>query len=613
MPDSQGWLQRGRAVFVGMAWMLVGIAAASVAPAAPAQPTIADPQVSYTAALQAAVLARWQVPASVRAGDMCAIKLTLLPGGEVLSATVQPGCEFDVPGREALLAAVRQASPLPYRGHESVFRRETVVRFVRPVASAPVAPIKPPTQFQEHLLQVRAIEAQPFDDEARCRAYPDLPGNEWPEGAGKARCLLLRAPILSLDDIETLLGTSKGAADLDRRFRALMQAHYEDPAQREQIFIAYSIFNADPKSERVARRWLEQSPGSAFARMALGDVYARQGWKARGTKWASETPDAQIERMGVLFQRAVPLLAEALQKEARLSPACEQLAAIGRMSSEQLQRWATGECLKVDAHSYFVLEEVMTQAEPRWGGSPDAMRAAAALIAARAQQSPALLTLTAVPIGYEADLADDWSEIVPDTVAASLKAPNAGYMARAGRGMYAQGDRWRGLAYVSQALRFHPADEDELALRAEILLELDDAEWALRDAQRAAAVSPSDGRRQYLLARVTRRALGEHAARAPLLRAMEDADMRERAYELYCLTYSMSGELAGAEACTQSLVGEFPRNAEGWRMMAWVRGVQDDPAQAIAVEHFLKYQDIDRWPHHARDLERYRRSKGTQP
>ncbi|WP_162250394.1 DUF4034 domain-containing protein [Pseudoxanthomonas sp. Root630] len=613
MTGSQGWLRRGCAGFVGMAWVLAGIAAASAVPVAQAPPTIKDPQVSYTAALQAAVLARWQVPASVRAGDMCAIKLTLLPGGEVFSATVQPGCEFDVQGREALLAAVRQASPLPYRGHEAVFQRETVVRFVRPVAPAPIAPIKPPAQFQEHLLQVRAIEAQPLDEEARCRAYPDLPGSEWPEGAGKARCLLLRAPILSLDDIDTQLGTSKGAADLDRRFRALMQAHYDDPAQREQIFIAYSIFDADPKAERVARRWLEQSPGSAFARMALGDAYARQGWKARGTQWASETPDAQMERMGSLFQRAVPLLAEALEKEARLSPACEQLAAIGRMSSDQLQRWAMGECLKVDAQSFFVLEEVMTQAEPRWGGSADAMRAAAALIAARAQQSPVLLTLTAVPIGYEADMADDWSEIVPDTVAASLKAPNAGYMARAGRGMYAQGDRWRGLAYVSQALRFHPGDDDELALRAEILLELGDAEWALRDAQRAAAVAPASGRRHYLLARVARRALGEREARAPLLQAMEDADTRERAYELYCQTYSMLGELAAAEACTQALVAEFPRNAEGWRMMAWVRGVQDDPAQALAVEQFMKYQDLDRWPHHARDLERYRRLKSAQP
>jgi len=613
MAGRQGWLRCGCAGFTGVVWVLAGIAGALAVPAPPAPPTVTDPQMSYTAALQAAVLARWQVPASVRAGDMCAIKLTLLPGGDVSGAAVQPGCEFDAQGRETLLAAVRQASPLPYRGHEPVFRRERVVRFVRPVAPAASAPIKPPTPFQEHLLQVRAIEAEALDDEARCRVYPDLPGSEWPAGAGKARCLLLRAPILSLDEIETQLGTSKGAADLDRRFKALMQAHYDDPAQREQIFIAYTIFNADPKAERVARRWLEQSPDSAFARMALGDVYARQGWKARGTRWASETPDAQIERMGSLFQRAVPLLAEALEKEARLSPACEQLAAIGRMSSDQLQRWAMGECLKVDAQSYFVLEEVMTQAEPRWGGSPEAMRAAAALIAARAQQHPVLLTLTAVPIGYEADLADEWSGIVPDTVAASLKAPNAGYMARAGRGMYAQGDRWRGLAYVSQALRFHPEDDDELALRAEILLELGDAEWALRDAQRAAAVSPSDGDRQYLLARVTRRALGEQQARAPLLLAMEDADMRERAYELYCQTYSMSGELAGAEACTQSLVAEFPRNAEGWRMMAWVRGVQDDPAQAVAVEQFLKHHDLDRWPHQARDVERYRRLKGAPP
>lgn len=609
MAGRQERVRRGCAGVAGALWLLGGVAQALAAPGTPASPAAGDPRAAYTAALQAAVLARWQVPASVRAGDLCAVRLVQLPGGEVLDVAIQPGCEFDAPGRDSLSAAVLQASPLPYAGHERVFRRESVVRFVRPVAHTVAGPIKPPARFQDHLLQVRAVEAQALDNEARCLAYPDLPGAEWPEGAGKARCLLLRAPVLSLDEIDGQLDQPGGAAALDRRFKALMQAHYDDPAQREQIFIAYSIFGADPKAERVARRWLAQSPDSAFARMALGDAYARQGWKARGTKWASETPGEQLERMGGLFQRAVPLLAEALEKETRLSPACEQLAAIGRMSSDQLQRWATAECLKVDARSYHVLEELMTQAEPRWGGSAEAMRAAAAVIAARVPQNPALLTLTVVPIAYDADLADDWADIVPDTVTASLKAPSARFMARAGRGMYAQGDRWRGLAFVSQALRFWPEDDDELALRAEILLELGDPEWALRDARRAAAAAPQEGRRQYLLARATRVALGEREAREPLLRAMEDADVRERAYELYCQTYTLSGELAAAEACTRSLVAEFPRNAEGWRMMAWVRGVQDDPAQAEAVAQFVAHQDLERWPHHARDLERIRQAK----
>lgn len=593
------------AVFGVMAGMADGVAA-------PVPSFVMEAPVAYTAALQEAVLARWEVPASVRAGQMCPVRLTLLPGGEVLDAVAAPGCRFDAKGRDSLLAAVRQASPLPYRGHERVFQRETVVRFVRPEVYASTGPVAPPAPFRDHLMQVRGVEAQALDHEARCLAYPDLPGTEWPAGAGTSRCLLLRAPILSLDEIDRQLDQPQGADVLDRRFKALMQAHYEDAAQREQIFIAYSIFDADPKAERVARRWLERSPDSAFAKMALGDAYARQGWRARGTQWSSKTPGEQLQRMGDLFQRAVPLLAEALQKEKRLSPACEQLAAIGRMSSDQLQHWATAECLKVDAQSFFVLEELMTQAEPRWGGSEEAMRAAAGVVAAHVAQNPALLTLTAIPIGYEADLADEWSEIVPGTVAASLKAPNAGYMARAGRGMYAQGDRWRALSWVSQSLRFQPQDDDELALRAEILMELDDMEWALRDARRAVEADPASARRQYLLARATRLALGEREARGALLKAMEDADLREQAYELYCQTYSVSGELAAGEACTRALVKEFPHNAEGWRMMAWIRGVQDDPAQAEAIDQFVKYQNPKRWPHHAATLERIRQAR-AQP
>ena len=74
----------------------------------------------------------------------------------------------------------------------------------------------------------------------------------------------------------------------------------------------------------------------------------------------------------------------------------------------------------------------------------------------------------------------------------------------------------------------------------------------------------------------------------------------------------MSGELAAGEACTRALVKDFPHNAEGWRMMAWIRGVQDDPAQAEAIDQFVKYQNPKRWPHHAATLERIRQAR-AQP
>lgn len=608
MRGNRAWMRRVGASVAGAAWVFGGITAALAGTGTPTPLATMDPQTTYVAALQAAVLDHWSAPPSIYPGQMCAVRLTLLPGGEVVSAETEPGCAFEERGRASLLAAVHQASPLPYRGHESVFRRETVVRFVRAAAPAAMAAIKPPAKFQEHLLQVRAIEAQALDDEGRCLAYPDLPGAEWPPGAGKARCLLLRAPLLSLDEIEALLERRDGAATLDRRFKTLMQQHYDDAAQRDQIFIAYSIFGASEQAERVARRWLDRSPDSAFAKMALGDAYARQGWRARGTKWAAETSADQLERMNGLFLRAVPLLAEAFQTEKALSPACEQLAAIGRMSSGQIQRWAMAECLKIDAQSFHVLEEAMTQAEPRWGGSEEAMRSTAALISARVAKNPALLALTVVPIGYEADLADTWAEIVPDTATASLKGPHPDYMARAGQGMSSQGDRWRGLAFLSQALRFRPGDDDDLASRAELLLELGDAEWALRDARRAVARAPDDSGHQYLLASASRVALGERSAREPLLQVMEDADLRERAYELYCQSFALAGELAAGEVCARSMVAEFPRNAEGWRTLAWIRRVQGDPSQAEAAAEFIKHQDLKRWPHHAAELERARLS-----
>lgn len=88
-----------------------------------------DLTAKYAAAIQQAVVAQWTRPDNVPNGTRCRILIKQLPGGGVASAEVQPGCAMDAAAQESIERAVLRAQPLPFRGYETVFRRELLFTF----------------------------------------------------------------------------------------------------------------------------------------------------------------------------------------------------------------------------------------------------------------------------------------------------------------------------------------------------------------------------------------------------------------------------------------------------------------------------------------------------
>lgn len=83
----------------------------------------------YAAAIREAILRNWTRPDSVPIGQRCRIVIRQIPGGEVVSAEVDPSCPYDDLGRRSVEAAVLKAQPLPYAGFEAVFQRTLVLNF----------------------------------------------------------------------------------------------------------------------------------------------------------------------------------------------------------------------------------------------------------------------------------------------------------------------------------------------------------------------------------------------------------------------------------------------------------------------------------------------------
>ncbi|WNL45424.1 cell envelope integrity protein TolA [Dyella sp. BiH032] len=76
----------------------------------------------YQAAIQNAVTQNWLRPDNMPSIP-CVVHIVQLPGGDVMSAKVDSSCPYDEAGKRSIENAVLRAQPLPYKGFESVFKR----------------------------------------------------------------------------------------------------------------------------------------------------------------------------------------------------------------------------------------------------------------------------------------------------------------------------------------------------------------------------------------------------------------------------------------------------------------------------------------------------------
>ncbi|UXI67668.1 cell envelope integrity protein TolA [Tahibacter amnicola] len=84
-------------------------------------------EAEYYAAIQSAVTLKWMRPEGTPPGIRCTLEIIQIIGGEVTQAVVVSPCNADELTRRSLEQAPMAASPLPYAGYETVFKRK--IRF----------------------------------------------------------------------------------------------------------------------------------------------------------------------------------------------------------------------------------------------------------------------------------------------------------------------------------------------------------------------------------------------------------------------------------------------------------------------------------------------------
>lgn len=89
----------------------------------------AGKEAEWISSVKAVVTRSWIRPPTARAGLSCTVSVRVIPGGEVINASIVEPCNADDATRRSIINAVHSASPLPYRGYEDVFQRSFNFRF----------------------------------------------------------------------------------------------------------------------------------------------------------------------------------------------------------------------------------------------------------------------------------------------------------------------------------------------------------------------------------------------------------------------------------------------------------------------------------------------------
>jgi len=83
----------------------------------------------YQLAVIAAVERQWNKPASANKGLICHVKVRQIPGGGVIDAAISSPCNANSIVKKSIIAAIKKADPLPYKGFENVFDRNATFIF----------------------------------------------------------------------------------------------------------------------------------------------------------------------------------------------------------------------------------------------------------------------------------------------------------------------------------------------------------------------------------------------------------------------------------------------------------------------------------------------------
>lgn len=444
-----------------------------------------------------------------------------------------------------------------------------------PIPPAPSPYRNAPAEVRPYLEQARKADFLK-DPMARCLAWPEIPGAQWPEGLVQAHCENEYSPRLSLDELDQALGEGR-IAELEARLAADLARHYAEGDLDEIIHAHFFDIGGNEQWGRLTQAWVDAAPESPFAHVARGHWNRGMASLARGGRWASETPRENFERMEAFVDAAIASYERALALEPKLTEAHAGLIGVARLGGrDQTMKEAVRQARKLAPGCRFWAHALMISLEPRWGGSYQEMVEFAETLEPHVAERPMAAIVAVMPQVHLANQlyrADQWQQAETIAKQATRHTTHIAPYYDAGMAILRQGsgNRWEALMYLLGESRFPPGSAYAARRRGELIWDLtDDVEWAALSIERAVELEPENGLGQRLLGgiRATQGRVDE--AEAAFLEAMRDPEQRRDSLRYLSALLISKGEVPRAARYVETLTTEYPDHGWGWFFNALV-------------------------------------------
>ena len=140
---------------------------------------------------------------------------------------------------------------------------------------------------------------------------------------------------------------------------------------KRQLAVAFEAFAfADPALGPILDDWVKSEPTSYPAHLARAKYRAELGWQARGSRYANETSEQQMNEMASRLSEAAAEAVAAIKLNPKSSIAYALLLDVAKAEGDDKSLdhvYSVG--IASVPLSYLIRVSAMEALEPRWGGS----------------------------------------------------------------------------------------------------------------------------------------------------------------------------------------------------------------------------------------------------
>jgi tetratricopeptide (TPR) repeat protein len=433
----------------------------------------------------------------------------------------------------------------------------------------------------------------------RCLAYPDPPGSHWSHDAVAAYCHYRIEPVMSVDDMDDLIRHGK-ASELDQRLADALRAQLTHSGTPELLDRIYNrnFWTSTPELRQQVEAWKHQSPRSAFAHAASGMLYVDEAQTARGGAYASDTPKSNIVAMKKLLKSAKGDLHKAIKLDPRMLPAYASMIRVGGLGSDNgYAHDAANRALAIDPSSFTIYSQLSWLAQPKWGGTLDAMRKVAEQAQGQANNNPLLVLL--LP---EAEAAQAGLDVCGCGTIEQLSAYNTVFdhaamsdtlIAAANAAADNQTDPQHSLPlaliYLSEASRFNPDNRDLRIRRINFLAEMGQQQLARAEADRLVASFPTDIRALNARAVLEVRTNDYPGAERDFKASLQITPDNRILAQLGHVYADATREWDKGWDISDYLIRTSPKDPEGWILRAHIQKNQPRTGLRDTIDYFLAH------------------------